>query len=63
VTAEVELKASIRKSCGQAANIAIPLENRDMRSVRAQLVSCGQARGAAAEDDDVLWVCYFGCPV
>jgi hypothetical protein len=41
VPAEIELKSSMLESCGQAANIAIPLENGDTYAVRAQLMSDG----------------------
>ena len=41
MTAEIELKSSMLESCGQAANITIPLENSYAYAVRAQLMSDG----------------------
>ena len=63
VTAQIEFIALVFESCGEAANVIVPLEQGNVNSVRTQLVSSRQSSGTGAENDDLLGAGYLTSPL
>ena len=63
VTAQIEFVALMFKSCSEAANVIVPLEQGNANAVSAQLVRSRQSSGTGAENDDLLGSGYLTSPM